>query len=224
MFLWRRASPLAVNTCLLSSSAGMITADSQSLLNEISKVQSNRKPGRFLYLNSRSLNEYLIMIIPKRMFIKFNLIFDYLEAAFENVRDKHVYMPHKGLACCRLQVLTETLLYTYITYTKQVTSQILTAASMKMTASWDTAPCSVVEVDWRFCLHHQGLDASWSLALMMEAVRTSETSANFYETTRGNIPEGCHLHESDSLTYSTEHSPYWEASSRSSGQEIPRLL
>jgi hypothetical protein len=30
--------------------------------------------------------------------------------------------------------------------------------------------------------------------LMMEAVRTSETSVNFYETTRRNIPEGCHLH------------------------------
>jgi hypothetical protein len=30
------------------------------------------------------------------------------------------------------------------------------------------------------------------IALMMEAVRTSETSVNFYETTRRNIPEGCH--------------------------------
>jgi hypothetical protein len=31
------------------------------------------------------------------------------------------------------------------------------------------------------------------LALMMEAVRTSETSVNFYETTRRNIPEDGHL-------------------------------
>jgi hypothetical protein len=30
-------------------------------------------------------------------------------------------------------------------------------------------------------------------ALMMEAVRSSETSVNFYETTRRNIPEGWHL-------------------------------
>jgi hypothetical protein len=30
-------------------------------------------------------------------------------------------------------------------------------------------------------------------ALMMEAVRTSETSVYFYETTRRNIPEGCDL-------------------------------
>jgi hypothetical protein len=28
----------------------------------------------------------------------------------------------------------------------------------------------------------------------MEAVRTSETSANFYETTRPNIPEDSHFH------------------------------
>jgi hypothetical protein len=59
-----------------------------------------------------------------------------------------------------------------------------------MTAFWDIAPCSMVEVDRRFrgsyCLHHQG-------ALAMEAVRTSETSVNYY-TSRRNIPEGCHLH------------------------------
>jgi hypothetical protein len=32
------------------------------------------------------------------------------------------------------------------------------------------------------------------IALMMEAVSTPETTINFYETTRRNIPEGCHLH------------------------------
>jgi hypothetical protein len=49
-----------------------------------------------------------------------------------------------------------------------------------MTAFWDTAPFSLVEVDRRFrgaySLHHQ-----------------DETSVNFYETTKRNIPEGCHL-------------------------------
>jgi hypothetical protein len=30
----------------------------------------------------------------------------------------------------------------------------------------------------------------------MEAVRTSETSVHFNETTRRYIPEGCHLHAS----------------------------
>jgi hypothetical protein len=31
---------------------------------------------------------------------------------------------------------------------------------------------------------------------MMEAVHTCETSANFYKTTWHNIPEGCHLQQS----------------------------
>jgi hypothetical protein len=31
-------------------------------------------------------------------------------------------------------------------------------------------------------------------ALMMEAISTSETLANLYETTRRNIPEDSHLH------------------------------
>jgi hypothetical protein len=32
------------------------------------------------------------------------------------------------------------------------------------------------------------------IALMMEMVSTSETSVNFYQTTRRNIPEGSHIH------------------------------
>jgi hypothetical protein len=32
------------------------------------------------------------------------------------------------------------------------------------------------------------------IALMMEALRTSESSFYFNETTRRHIPEGCHLH------------------------------
>jgi hypothetical protein len=32
------------------------------------------------------------------------------------------------------------------------------------------------------------------IVLMMEALRTSETSVNFYETTRRNIPEDSHFH------------------------------
>jgi hypothetical protein len=63
---------------------------------------------------------------------------------------------------------------------------------MKMTAFWDIAPFSFVEVYIRFrgayCLHHQ------LIVLMMDAVNTSETSVDFYETTRHNIPEGYHLH------------------------------
>jgi hypothetical protein len=33
----------------------------------------------------------------------------------------------------------------------------------------------------------------WAIALMMEAVSTSETSENFYKTARHNIPEDSHL-------------------------------
>jgi hypothetical protein len=43
---------------------------------------------------------------------------------------------------------------------------------MKMAVFWDVAP---------------------GIALMMEAVNTSETSVNFYQTTRRNIPEDSHL-------------------------------
>jgi hypothetical protein len=44
---------------------------------------------------------------------------------------------------------------------------------MKMAVNWDVAPCTLVETDRRF----RGLTASIILiALMMEAVSTSETS------------------------------------------------
>jgi hypothetical protein len=38
------------------------------------------------------------------------------------------------------------------------------------------------------------LAASIIIALMMGAANTSETSINFYQTTRRNIPEDSHLH------------------------------
>jgi hypothetical protein len=41
--------------------------------------------------------------------------------------------------------------------------------------------------------HHQGDEI-----LMMEAASTSETSVNFYQTTRRNNPEDSHLHTSHS--------------------------
>jgi hypothetical protein len=48
---------------------------------------------------------------------------------------------------------------------------------MKMKAFWDIALCSLVEF----------------ISLMMEAVRTSETSVYSNETTRRYVPEGSHL-------------------------------
>jgi hypothetical protein len=55
--------------------------------------------------------------------------------------------------------------------------QILTAASMKFRVFWAVSPCSHVEV----------------IALMMEAVSTSETSNNYNVTTRRYIPEDSKL-------------------------------
>jgi hypothetical protein len=58
---------------------------------------------------------------------------------------------------------------------------------------WDVAPCSHVEVDQRFrsafYLHHKGDEF-----IMMEAVRTSETSVHFNVTTQCHIPEETKLH------------------------------
>jgi hypothetical protein len=65
------------------------------------------------------------------------------------------------------------------------------------------APCSLVEIDRRFrgsyCLHHQGDDLAAREKAVEDlgegrTVSTSETSANFYQTTWFNIPEDSHLH------------------------------
>jgi hypothetical protein len=58
--------------------------------------------------------------------------------------------------------------------------EVLTAVSTKMAVFWVVAPFSLVEV-------YQ------LIALMMEAARTSETSVNFYQTTRRYNPEDSHL-------------------------------
>jgi hypothetical protein len=62
---------------------------------------------------------------------------------------------------------------------------------MKFTVIWDIAPCSHFEVHLRsrgaYCLHHKG-------ALMMEAVRTSETLVNFTVTTRRYIEKDFKIH------------------------------
>jgi hypothetical protein len=56
-----------------------------------------------------------------------------------------------------------------------------------MTVFWDVTPCSLVEAYRRF-------------ALMMVTVSFSETSVNFYQTTRGNIPEvDLHTHRRENL-------------------------
>jgi hypothetical protein len=63
-----------------------------------------------------------------------------------------------------------------------------------MTALWALVLCSLVEVDKHFrgvyCLYHQ----DDFMALMMEAVCTSQMMVNFDETSQHYIPERCHLH------------------------------
>jgi hypothetical protein len=53
--------------------------------------------------------------------------------------------------------------------------------------AWHATKITVHIFRGAYCLHHQG-------ALMMEAVRTSETSVNFNWTTQRYIPKDCKLH------------------------------
>jgi hypothetical protein len=62
----------------------------------------------------------------------------------------------------------------------------------KKTAFWDITPCSLAEVDASRVFTASIISAL--IALIKEAVRTSVTSVNFYNTTLCDIPEGCHLH------------------------------
>jgi hypothetical protein len=54
------------------------------------------------------------------------------------------------------------LLCNYLRRVQNMRLQVPTASSVKMTAVWDIAPCSLVEVDRRFgsayCLHHKGFE------------------------------------------------------------------
>jgi hypothetical protein len=56
----------------------------------------------------------------------------------------------------------------------------------------DVAPCSLVKVLTKFQRHL--LPQSSGRWVMMAAVSTSETSVNFYQTRRRNIPEDSHFH------------------------------
>jgi hypothetical protein len=74
--------------------------------------------------------------------------------------------------------------------------QLLCQKRSPLTTSvlWNTAPCSPLEIYRRFtcafCFCHQGHHQC------SDDGGTSETSVDFYQTTRRNITEGCHLHTS----------------------------
>jgi len=63
--------------------------------------------------------------------------------------------------------------------------QVLTATDIKMSIFCDAAPCSLIEIQrycrGTYCLHHQGDNRP-------------VISANFYRSTRRNIPYDSHLH------------------------------
>jgi hypothetical protein len=69
-----------------------------------------------------------------------------------------------------------------------VTYQALTAANVKMTVFCDIAPSSLVKLTDVSEVFTDSIIRTIR-ALIMETVCTSETSVNFYETTRHNIPE-----------------------------------
>jgi hypothetical protein len=83
-------------------------------------------------------------------------------------------LPSTSFPVRNLTVIFHSTLYS-LNYGENVVKQttktfeVHTAASMKMIVFWD-------------------------IALMMEAVRTSESSVCFNETTRRYMPEGCHFH------------------------------
>jgi hypothetical protein len=73
-----------------------------------------------------------------------------------------------------------------------VSFQVLTATSLKMAVFWDVARYCVVNND-RCSEERIASIIRTMIALLMEAVGSSETSVNIYQTTRYNIPGDSHL-------------------------------
>jgi hypothetical protein len=59
--------------------------------------------------------------------------------------------------------------------------------------------------DWFPYLSNRFLARGLLMALMMKAVRPSETSVNFYQTTRRNNPEDSHLRKSHVVIISSDY-------------------
>jgi hypothetical protein len=60
---------------------------------------------------------------------------------------------------------------------------------VKIPVVWGVVPCEVLEV-----FNISTIRTMTLVTLMMETVSAFETSVNFYETTRRNVPEDRHLH------------------------------
>jgi hypothetical protein len=75
----------------------------------------------------------------------------------------------------------------HISHFGEVGFEVLTAASTKMPVFWVIALCSLVEIYRLF------RGTCCVIALMMESASISETSVNFYQTTRRYNPDDSHL-------------------------------
>jgi hypothetical protein len=73
--------------------------------------------------------------------------------------------------------------------TLEVNAKIVQCIQFLKTVFWDVAPRCLVEDDWHFL---EMLTAS--ILRVTEAVSTSGTSVNFYQTTRRNNPEDIYIH------------------------------
>jgi hypothetical protein len=65
-----------------------------------------------------------------------------------------------------------------------------------MAVSWDIESCCLIAINRRFrgayCLNHQVMNEV--ITQMMEAVSSSETGINIYQTASCQTPEDCHFH------------------------------
>jgi hypothetical protein len=70
---------------------------------------------------------------------------------------------------------------------RKTTINVNHANRLTMTVFWDVTQCGLVDTDRRFrvayCLHHK-----------TDAVSSTETSVNIYQTTRCNVAEDSHLY------------------------------
>jgi hypothetical protein len=104
------------------------------------------------------------------------------------------YKLWSSLLCSFLQPPVTSSFYIYspqrpiLKHPQSVRFQVLTAASMKFRVSWDVLPSSQVTLT-----DVSEVCTTSIIALVMEAVRTSETSVNIYLTTRQYIPEDSKL-------------------------------
>jgi hypothetical protein len=97
------------------------------------------------------------------------------------------YASRRSASCCRRRVVRHKLRLVVL-----VRFQVLSAASIKTAACWDIAPWSLVEVN--YFSEVRTASTIRVIALIMEAVRMSETSVYFTKSAWHCVPECFNLH------------------------------